>query len=147
VRFHDQHYHLHPVDREFALSQLGAGTAADNPDAFTLVVLRSRAADYYAEIRKPRESWRSLEDIRPQLAEFELRCATGDYDTAAAVLSEIDFGYLRVWGHYRTLVDMHERVHGQISDPSLNAVHLKNLGTYTSFWVTIGWRSTCTPRP
>jgi tetratricopeptide (TPR) repeat protein len=42
--------------------------------------------------------------------------------------SEIDFGYLRVWGHYRTLVDMHERVHGQISDPSLNAVHLKNLG-------------------
>jgi hypothetical protein len=46
VGFHDQHYHLHPVDREFALSQLGAGTAADNPDAFTLAVLRSRAADY-----------------------------------------------------------------------------------------------------
>jgi len=30
----------------------------------------------------PRESWRSLQDVQPQLAEFELRCDAGDYQRA-----------------------------------------------------------------
>jgi tetratricopeptide (TPR) repeat protein len=129
VRFHDQHYHLHPVDREYALSQLSPGSPGDSPDAFSLVALQTRAADYYAEIRMPRESWRALDDIQPQLAEFELRCATRDYDTAATLLSDIDFDYMRVWGHYRALVDLHGRIHGRISDPTLRAGHLSNFGS------------------
>jgi tetratricopeptide (TPR) repeat protein len=129
VRFHDQHYHLHPVDREYALSQLLPGSPGDTPDTFSLAALQTRAADYYAEIRTPRESWRALDDIQPQLAEFELRCANGDYDTAATVLADIDFYYLRVWGHYRALVDLHGRIHGRIGDPTLNAGHLCNLGS------------------
>ena len=128
VRFQDRHYYLHPVDREYARSQLPAGSPGDSPAAFTLTGLQARAADYYAQIRTPRESWRTLEDVRPQLAEFELRCDTGDYDTAATVLADIDFDYLQVWGHYRTLVDLHGRIHGRITDPALNAAHLGNLG-------------------
>ena len=128
VRFQDGHYYLHPVDREYARSQLPPGSPGDSPAAFTLTGLQARAADYYAQIRTPRESWRTLEDVRPQLAEFELRCDTGDYDTAATVLADIDFDYLQVWGHYRTLVELHGRIHGRITDPALNAAHLANLG-------------------
>ena len=128
ARFQDGHYSLHPVDRDYARSQLPAGGPGDSPAAFTLSGLQARAADYYAQIRTPRESWRTLEDVRPQLAEFELRCDTGDYDTAATVLADIDFDYLQVWGHYRTLVDLHGRIHGRITDPALNAAHLANLG-------------------
>ena len=128
ARFQDGHYYLHPVDRDYARSQLPAGSPGDSPAAFTLTGLQARAADYYAQIRTPRESWRTLEDVRPQLAEFELRCDTGDYDTAATVLQDIDFDYLRVWGHYRTLVELHGRIHGRITDPALNAAHLANLG-------------------
>ena len=128
VRFQDGHYYLHPVDRDYARSQLPPGGPGDSPAAFTLTGLQARAADYYAQIRTPRESWRTLEDVRPQLAEFELRCDTGDYDTAATVLADIDFDYLQVWGHYRTLVDLHGRIHGRITDPALNATHLANLG-------------------
>jgi tetratricopeptide (TPR) repeat protein len=128
VRFQDRHYHLHPLDRDYVRSQLHPGSPGDAPAAFTLTGLQARAADYYTQIRTPRESWRSLVDVRPQLAEFELRCDTGDYDTAATVLSEVDVGYLQVWGHYRTLVDLHGRIHGQITDPKLNATHLTNLG-------------------
>jgi hypothetical protein len=62
---------------------------------FTLAGLQALAADYYSQIRTPRESWHGLDDIQPQLAEFELRCATGDYDAAATVLADIDFEYLR----------------------------------------------------
>ena len=45
------------------------------------------------------------------------------------MLADIDFDYLQVWGHYRTLVDLHGRIHGRITDPALNAAHLASLGT------------------
>ena len=128
VRFQDGRYHLHPLDREYARTRLPAGRPGDPFTAFTLTGLQARAADYYAQIRTPRESWRTLEDVRPQLAEFELRCDTGDYDTAATVLDDIDFYYLKPWGHYRTLVDLRGRIHGRITDPALNANHLRDLG-------------------
>jgi hypothetical protein len=82
------------------------------------------------------------------LAEFELRCATGDYDTAATVLADIDFYYLQVWGHYRALVDLHGRIHGRISDPTLNAGHLSNLGSSYNILGDYGRGDRpCTPRP
>lgn len=114
VRFHDGRYDLHPVDREYARSRLPAGGPGDSTAAITLMGLQARAADYYAQIRTSPQSWRTLEDIRPQLAEFELRCDIGDHDTAAAVLHDIDYEYLLVWGHYRTMVDLHKRIHGRI---------------------------------
>jgi tetratricopeptide (TPR) repeat protein len=124
VRFHDRLYELHPLDRDYARGQLPPGSPGDAATAFTLTGLQARAADYYTQIRTPRESWRSLEDLRPQLAEFELRCDSGDYDTAATVLADIDFDYLLVWGHYRTLIELHGRIRGRITDPGLNANHL-----------------------
>ena len=128
VRFQDGHYHLHPVDRDYARSQLPPAVPGDTAAAFTLTGLQARAGDYYAQIRTPRESWRTLDDVRPQLAEFELRCDTGDYDTAATVLDDIDSDYLQLWGHYRTLAGLHGRIHGRITDPALNATHLSSLG-------------------
>jgi tetratricopeptide (TPR) repeat protein len=128
VRFHDGHYHLHPIDRDYALGRIPAGAPGDPTTVFTVAGLRVLAADYYTQIRSPRESWRSLDDIQPQLAEFELRCATGDYETATTVLADIDFDYMQKWGHYRTLVELHGRIHGHISDPTLNLWHLINLG-------------------
>jgi tetratricopeptide (TPR) repeat protein len=128
VRFHDGLYHLHPVDRDYARSQLPRGSPGDSPAGFTLTGLQARAADYYSQIRPPPESRRALEDIQPQLAEFELRCDIGDYDIAASVLQDIDFACLQLWGHYRTAVDMHARIHGRVTHPAANAVHMANLG-------------------
>ena len=128
VRFQDRRYVLHPLDRQYARSRLPPGSPDDSSAAFTLTGLRGRAAEYYAQIRTPPESWRSLEDVRPQLAEFELRCDTGDYDTAAAVLADIDVDYLQMWGHYRTLVELNLRIHQRITDPFLNGRHLVRLG-------------------
>jgi hypothetical protein len=73
-----------PVDRDYARGQIRRPVPA-TPRPLHLAGLQDRRADYYAQIRTPRESWRSLADVRPQLAEFELRCDTGDYDTAADV--------------------------------------------------------------
>jgi tetratricopeptide (TPR) repeat protein len=132
VRFHDGRYHLHPIDRKYARSQLPPGRPGDTATTFTLAGLGARAADYFATIRTSRESWRTRDDIGPQLAEFGLRCDTGDYDTAAAVLADIDYDYMQRWGHYRTLVDLHGQIDGRISDPTLNAGHLTDLGNCQS---------------
>jgi len=128
VRFQDRHYDLHPIDRDYARSQLPQGKPGDSSAAFTLTGLQTRAAEYFKQVRKPRSSWRALEDVRPQLTEFELRCAVGNYDTAATVLRDIDSSYLHLWGHYRTLIEMHGRIHGQINNPNLDSDHLINLG-------------------
>jgi tetratricopeptide (TPR) repeat protein len=128
VRFHQGLYYLHPLDRDYATGRLPAGSPGDAAAELTLAGLQARAADYYEQVRTPRESWRGLDDVRPQLAEFELRCDTGDYDTAATVLEDIDFNYLQLWGHYRVLVDLRARLRGRISDAFLNCTHLTNLG-------------------
>ena len=128
VRFQDARYYLHPLDREYARVKIPAGAPGDSRAAFTLAGLQARAADYYAQIRKPRRVMAHAGSVQPQLAEFGLRCDTDDYDTAATVLQDIDFQYLQVWGHYRTLVELHGCIHGRIADPALNANHLRNLG-------------------
>jgi len=131
VRREAGRYYLHQVDRDYALSRLPDGEPADrdaDPAPFTRQALWHRGAGYFEQTRSPREDWKSLDDLGPQLAEFELRYQSGDYDTAAAVLADIDFDHLRAWGHYRMLVGMHGRIHGRITDPILNAGHLSNLG-------------------
>ena len=59
-------------------------------------------------------------DLSAQLAEFDLRCAAGDYDTAASVLTEIDFDYLLLWGHYRLMIELHEKICEKINDKVLS---------------------------
>jgi tetratricopeptide (TPR) repeat protein len=88
-----------------------------------------RAADWFKLARTPRETWKTLQDLAPQLAEFELRGAAEDYDAAAAVLLDIDSNYLQLWGHYRLVTELHERIDGKIADPHLKASSVASLGS------------------
>ncbi len=94
-------YYLHQVDRDYALSRIAEGDPGDR-DAevppLTRFALRHRAAEWFKLTRKPREAWKTLDDLAAQLSEFELRCEGDDYDTAAAVLLEFDFDYLYLVG-------------------------------------------------
>ena len=128
ARFQERYYSLHPVDRDYARSQIPPGRKGDSPATFTLTGLQARAADFYSQIRTPPESWRTLQDVRPQLAEFHLRCNAGDYDTAATVLNDIEGEYLRVWGNIRVLIDLHQRIHQRITDRVLASYHLCDMG-------------------
>ena len=105
-------YYLHQVDRDYALARIPAGEEADpdtDPPPFTQQALRHRGATYFEVTRTARETWKTLEDLGPQLAEFELRCQGGDYDAATAVLIDID-EYLLRWGHYRLAIELNNRL-------------------------------------
>src|SRR5207248_2658860 len=74
------------------------------------------------------ENWKTIEDLAPQLAEFDLRCAGQDYETAAAVLSEISFDYLMLWGWSRRVVELNERLLGKLDNPRLETIILTGQG-------------------
>jgi tetratricopeptide (TPR) repeat protein len=124
-------YYAHQIDRDYALSRIDKGNI-NHPDAekqlFTRVALQNRAAEWFKLSRTARECWNTLDDAAPELAEFELRCASEDYNTAAAVLLEIN-DYLLLWGHYRMMVDLHDRLQGKISNPTFQRKSLEQLGS------------------
>jgi tetratricopeptide (TPR) repeat protein len=125
-------YYVHQVDRDYALSRIPegepAGGTAEIPPLI-LLALRRRAAEWFKLSRKPREAWKSLEDLTAQLSEFDLRCEAEDYDTAAALFLEFDFDNLLLWGHYRLMTERHERLHGKITDSALAQQSVGNLGS------------------
>ncbi len=132
VRKEAGRYYLDPVDRTYALTRMPPGDLEDRENVdeppFTQYALRHRAANYFEAVRLPRENWKTLMDLEPQIAEFELRLAGEDYETAALVLLEIDYDYLLPWGYFRLIVDLHERLQGHLTDPNLKEASLLGLG-------------------
>jgi tetratricopeptide (TPR) repeat protein len=120
------------VDHDYAFGCLPKGKKRDrnkkNKPPFTQFALMDRAADYFKISRAPREDWKTIDDLSPQLAEFDLRYAGGDYDTAAKILSEIGFGYLFLWGFYQVLAELHERLDGKITNRTLKYQSRGELG-------------------
>jgi len=141
VRKEGDRYYLHPVDRAYALERVAEGTPGDGAEAaaneaaedathppYTRYALWHRGADYFKQAQLPRSQWKTLADLSPQLAEFDLRCAAQEYSTAADLLFTIDYDYLLLWGHARLLVELHRRLIGQLSDPAQKRVNLGYLG-------------------
>ncbi|HYO49577.1 MAG TPA: TIR domain-containing protein, partial [Chloroflexia bacterium] len=132
VRREQGRYYLHPVDHSYAFGRLPRGKKGErykkNKPPFTQFALLGRAADYFKLSRAPRENWKTIDDLAPQLAEFDLRYAGQDYDTAAKILLDIGFNYLELWGFYRVLAELHERLDGKITDPILRYQSRSELG-------------------
>lgn len=132
VRRNEQgRYFLHPVERQYALGQIPLGTRADNRlsvPPFTQFALRNLAADFFHKAWKDRSEWRTLEDLEPQFAEIELRHLAGEHDEAAAIVCDIHYRYLYVWGCYRQMIDLHERLRDTIADTTLKEYSLRHLG-------------------
>jgi len=125
-------YYLHQVDREYALGRLNVGEHSDllhlDPIPFSQHALRDLAASYFEQTRTTRGSWRALEDLTPQLTEFELRCENQDYDAAASVLLEVTSSHLILWGHYQLCASLQRRVSNEVTEDQIRARILSNLG-------------------
>jgi tetratricopeptide (TPR) repeat protein len=125
VRKEAGRYYLHTIDREYAFGRVPKGEASDRNNTetpkYTQFALLHRGAEYFKQARLPQASWKTIEDLEPQLAEFELRFAGQDYDTAANVLLDTDIDYIYSWGYYRLLIDLYERLQNKIADTQVRA--------------------------
>jgi tetratricopeptide (TPR) repeat protein/Cdc6-like AAA superfamily ATPase len=112
---------LHPFDQDYIYSQC--------PDhgEYNCQALERRAANWYVQLRVPREHWRTLDGLEPLLLEFEHRVKAGDYDNAAAVLSEIEVDYLIMSGLSARALAMRQKVDGKITDRRLQMLHAYGL--------------------
>jgi tetratricopeptide (TPR) repeat protein len=131
VRREAGRYYLHQVDRDYALGRIPTGQPTDReaePAPFTMRALRHRGGDYFQQVRTPRGDWKTLDDLAPQLAEFELRYQGDDYDTAAHVLLSVHIEYLSRWGHDRLTAEMYQRLQGHLDDPWIDAASKSALG-------------------
>ncbi len=113
---------LHPIDQDYAYSQLS------KEGEYTRAALERRAADYYAQLRTSPETWKRIDDLEPQLAEFEHRVRAGNYDDACEVINLIDADYLLMWGHYTRLVEMRVDILEGLNTPALRMINLHSLG-------------------
>jgi tetratricopeptide (TPR) repeat protein/tRNA A-37 threonylcarbamoyl transferase component Bud32 len=104
---------LHPLDRVHCYETIPA------EGAFNRKLLHLRAADYYRHQRKPQAAWHTIDDLMPQLAEFDHWVAAADYDEAIRLLLTIDRDYLWDWGQRPLLEDLHKRLSGKITDKRL----------------------------
>lgn len=134
-------FYLHPVDREFAFGlipyeeigrkeeksskKLGLTYYKSRFSQHNLII---RAADFFSATRKPRAEWKKLDDLSALLAEFDLRCAAGNYEDAADLLTLFDFDYLLLWGHYYLLIGLYFRIKDKIRDQHLRVNNLNGLG-------------------
>jgi tetratricopeptide (TPR) repeat protein len=117
---------LHPIDQDYCYNQLPE--SEDVEGVYSRRALEHRAADYYAQIHRPREEWQNLDDLQPQLLEFEHRVRAEEYDAAYQLTEPISFNCLFQWGYYAKLADLWERLIGRIESPQLRTAHLGHLG-------------------
>lgn len=114
-----QLYRLAALEANDVLRQTPRGEPADRSargtPRFTQYALLHRAAEYFKQARLPEKSWKRLDDLAPQLAEFELRLAGEDYETAASTLLTIG-PTLSMLGQQRLLIRLNERLQGKLDD-------------------------------
>jgi len=115
---------MHQLDRDANYRQI----PTNGTSTYNVKVLESRAADYYAQLRTPPETWRSATELVPRLKEIDHRIMASDYNAAAHTLLEIDPRILS-WGAYRQVMDYHERLIDKITDMMLKLGSIVNLGT------------------
>jgi tetratricopeptide (TPR) repeat protein len=115
------------IDQEYALSQLPERGDHSRQS------LNRRAAEYYARVQKPKESWQKLSDVEPYLSAVRHLCAAEDLEGAAEVLSRMNPNFVAVRGNPEALAAMYERVQGKITDRRLQALNLVGLGTMKKF--------------
>ena len=139
VRKQGRQYSLHRVDQQYVLHSIPPGNPRGEGEErpFTRLELQLLAADYCKAMRKEPQLIASVNDLEPQLAEIELRHAAGDVEDATQVLLSIDDRYLRAWAEYQTIVDLHQRLVGDLDDAFLKTLSYESLTkAYTSLGKT-----------
>jgi len=125
---------LQALDQQYIIPQMQA-RADDDP--FCLKSWHHHAAEYYKEVPKPPEPWENEKDVEPVLREIDHRTQAEEFTEAARLIHKIDDKYLFRWGHFRTIVNLRERLVNKLMEPQ--EVH-QNLGHLGNVYRLLGRR-------
>jgi tetratricopeptide (TPR) repeat protein len=115
---------LHPVDRDFAYSQI------PEQGHYQVQALHLRAAAWYQRQRKPRNQWKELGDVEALIWQYKHLLKAAAYPEAAAVMDELDglMSFISGKGyHARKARELRLELEGKLNDPHLQLRHLREL--------------------
>ena len=115
---------LHPLDRQYAYSQV-----PDQGSDYSRPALHRLAAQFYRKLRKPVDAWKTLDDVKSQLDEFQHLVKAEYYDDACCLLNEIDREHMSTWGYSQEIIKMRSQLLGHIQDRELEGQNLGHLGS------------------
>jgi tetratricopeptide (TPR) repeat protein len=128
-------FSLHSLDAEVAmrerLSAVGDQLSGEDGVAsneLAVAALHERAAEYFEQRELPREQWRTIDDLAPQIARVEHLTAAGLCDAAAKVLGDIDYHYLLLWGYAQRIIALREPLEGKLTQSYLQMYQANLLG-------------------
>jgi tetratricopeptide (TPR) repeat protein len=127
VTYDQGRFSLHPLDRHYAYRQIPDTEADDAKRA-----LHRRAADFFRQLRKPREHWHTIADLDPQLQELHHLIGAELYDQACGLLNGSERSDLLLWGHAASLVHLHSVLVDRVRNRALQAANLDHLGE--AYW-------------
>jgi tetratricopeptide (TPR) repeat protein len=104
-------YEIQPLLQDYAYRRI-----SQTGEPYNRQACHQASADFFVSRRKPQADWKHIDDVQPQLDEFDQRVRGGQFDSAADVLASIDDEYLQVWGRYRQLIAMREQLLGKLAD-------------------------------
>ena len=129
VRKEEGRYYLHPADAHYALGDSRGHPRTRCCRAGLLSVLTAASSGkLFSRSSDPAGTVADLADLTAPLAEFDLRCAGEDYDTACAVLVQLT-DLLLDDGYYHLCRELHQRLVGKLGQPELRRF---NLGCLTA---------------
>jgi len=131
VRNDGREYYLHPLDREYALSRIPNKNSADENFFFFKKELFGIAAEYMRQIGLPRNEWKTLNDIIPQIREFYLLVESDDSYNAKYTLEDLSDFFDRKGG-FSLKLEMAEKLEQIASDYSTKKVALELQAS--SYW-------------
>jgi tetratricopeptide (TPR) repeat protein len=130
-------WHLLAHHQQTTLNSIPLGEPSDAYEAgaplFTQYGLWGRAIRFYQQKRLPRKKWLGVEDLKPQLAEFDMLCRMENYEAAALLLGEFSYSHLLKWGAYELVAKMRERLAQHLENAELRQINVGELGTIYGF--------------
>ncbi|NET08044.1 MAG: tetratricopeptide repeat protein [Symploca sp. SIO2B6] len=94
-------YFIHPLIQEKTSELL---------DGKSRLQAYRQAYEYFLHIPlKQQSEWEDLEDIKPLLLAYEYACQAGDWNQAAAAISEV-YEYLYEWGYFDRIIKFYQNL-------------------------------------
>lgn len=84
--------------------------------------LHKRAAEYFKAKRVSQPN--SIEDLEPQLLEFDHLLVAKEYDAATLLINDVGQNYLSLWGFLSRIVDMRSQLIGRVENLPLSIDNL-----------------------
>lgn len=125
----DRKFQIEARMREFAYARIPESGDASRRR------LHELAAEFYATQRTPSSTWRSIDDLQPQLEEIEHRVRARQFDLAAETLEAFDEDYLQLWGHYQLVMQRREQL---VDQPLLPKNAHQNFGNLALMYRRLG---------